>query len=601
MFSKSRFSPEELFSAAATLSVQDTLALRASLHPDRTLFTWLDDAGKEQQQLSYQTLYRQACSVASQLEEISSPGDRVVLFFPQGLEFIATFLGCLIAGRIAVPVNMPNRRRLERCSKIVHDSGATLGMGVEADLDDLQAMFADCDLGFVSWSAPQLDRQSAHGESSPQSDRHHHRPPAASREQVAFLQYTSGSTSDPKGVMVTQHNITTNLRMMRDSWELSDQDTIVTWQPHHHDMGLILGQLLPIVLGNHTVIMAPNTFVRQPSIWLQAISDYRATMAGGPNFAYNLAVERYSAEKFTNLDLSSWTIALNGADVVRSSSLSRFAEVFGLHGFKSTSYLPCYGLAEATLFVSGGPCRRPIRTVTADVRVLEHDRKVVPPAPGHEHLGRELVGCGEPSWEVEVAIVDPDSGARCDRNEMGEIWLRGDAMAAGYWQNEAATDSGFNARISGMPDHEPGYMRTGDLGFVGAEDNEIYIGGRMKDLIICDGRNIHPEDIEYSILESFDAFRPPSCAVFSLDDAQGKQMVVAAVEINRDLRKLLNSDARSIKASIRTAVVNDHAIAINRILFILPTSMRKTTSGKIQRRLMHQLYQRGELDEVNLS
>jgi acyl-CoA synthetase (AMP-forming)/AMP-acid ligase II len=578
MFNKTQMTSQELFSAASTLAVQDILALRAWIHPDKTIFTFLDELGKESDHVTYLQLLLKARAIAEQLKLISSPGDRIALFFPQGLEFIATFLGCLISGRIAVPVNLPTRRRMDRCVKIIEDSGAMLVLAPETEYEEMNLAFAQADCTDLHCCAPvetiNTNAKVNWNEVFSNTD----------RNQVAFLQYTSGSTSDPKGVMVTLDNITANLRMMRDSWELDHTTDIVTWQPHHHDMGLILGQLLPITLGNHTIIMSPSTFVRQPSIWLQAISDYKATMAGGPNFAYNLAVERYSVEKFSNLDLSSWKVALNGADVVRPTSLSRFSTVYEKHGFHMNSFLPCYGLAEATLFVTGGPICKPTNSLIADTKKLNQGLVTATSAEN----GRELIGCGEPSWEVDVVIVDPNTMQRCSSKRVGEIWLSGPSIAIGYWKNEDATEKGFRAQLVDFPGKN--FLRTGDLGFLNEKDHQLYICGRLKDLIISDGKNVHPEDIEYAVIESFSNEKPQSCAVFCYDDDEQRQCLVAVVEINREIKRRLNKDINKMKAEIRTAVTNEHGIFLNKIEFILPSKVRKTTSGKIQRGLMREIY-----------
>jgi acyl-CoA synthetase (AMP-forming)/AMP-acid ligase II len=578
MFNKTQMTQQELISAAATLPVHDTLALRAWIHPEKTLFTFLDEQGKESDRVTYLQLFLKARAIAKQLTLISSPGDRVALFFPQGLEFIASFLGCLISGCIAVPVNLPTRRRMDRCVKIIEDCGAKLVLTPESEREEMNVAFAQTSCADLHCNAPVevADTGAKVDWSQVLSN--------ADRDQIAFLQYTSGSTSDPKGVMVTLDNITANLRMMRDSWELDHTTDIVTWQPHHHDMGLILGQLLPISLGNHTIIMSPITFVRQPSIWLQAISDYKATMAGGPNFAYNLAAERYTADKFPNLDLSSWKVALNGADVVRSTSLSRFCSVYEKHGFHANSFLPCYGLAEATLFVTGGSICQPTNSLIADPAKL--DQGFVKAVSSDN--GRELIGCGEPSWEVDVVIVDPKTMQRCSPERVGEIWISGPSIATGYWQNEEATEKAFWAHLADYPGKT--FLRTGDLGFLNEKDQQLYICGRLKDLIISDGKNIHPEDIEYAVIESFVKDKPQSCAVFCYDDDEQRQCIVAAIEINREIKRSMNKNINKMKADIRTSVTNEHGVFLNKIEFILPTNMRKTTSGKIQRSLMRELY-----------
>lgn len=583
MFDKTCLNPQELASATGSLAIHDCLGLRARLHPDKVLFTLLDDDGAEQQRLTYGQLYGRASAIARQLHSHSRPGDRVALFFPQGLEFIASFLGCLLAGRIAVPVNLPTRRRVERCLKILDDSGSRLLLVAESERPALREAFARSSAEGLALLSPtsECDAEASWG-----------RPEDNDPQRTAFLQYTSGSTSAPKGVIVSHANISANLRMMRDAWALDHSSDFVTWQPHHHDMGLILGQLLPIVLGNHTVILSPATFVRQPLVWLQAIARYRARLAGGPNFAYNLAVERYDARRLEGLDLSCWTHALNGADVVRPASLTRFAECYGAHGFAASAFLPCYGLAEATLFVSGGPHGRPVRTLSADPQALALEQRLRRPVdPANAQV---LVGCGEPSWEVQVAIVDPATRQRCEIGQIGEIWLRGPAIARGYWQNPEATEAGFRARLDDGSEHH--WLRTGDLGFVEEQDRQLYIGGRLKDLIICEGRNLHPEDIEHTVIEALRDARPQSCAVFSHDNEQQRQTLVAAIELNRELKRWLRDDPRQLKATVRGAVTDSHGVTLNRIVFVQPTSIHKTTSGKIQRGRMRQLYLAAQLE-----
>ena len=590
MFFKTQMTISETTTAVGTLPIYGALALRAWSHPDKLIFSFLDDDGAENAAMTYLSLWRRADAVAEHLKVTGEAGDRVMLFFPPGLEFIAAFLGCLMARRVAVPINLPTRRRIDRCAKIIHNSGARIAIAPAGMLDDLSQSLAPALSQPLTWKSFEELRASSVRAPEPaglQLDLPMH--------DIAFLQYTSGSTADPKGVMVTNANITANLRMMRDSWELNHESNMVFWQPHHHDMGLMLGQLLPIVLGNYCVLLAPSTFVRQPAIWLNAISKYRAKLAGGPNFAYELAADRYHSDKFPTLDLSCWDIALNGAEVVRSATLERFVAIYSKHGFKQESLLPCYGLAEATLFVSGGPILQPTAKTAADPSILEQHRIVR--APQKDAASRELIGCGEPSWEVEVAIVDPDRNVRLPSGEVGEIWLHGPAIAAGYWQNPHGTKSTFQAAISGEPGKN--FLRTGDLGFVGKEDRQIYICGRLKDLIVTDGRNVHPEDIEHCIVELSDLLRAQSCAVFSVDDGRDAQKIIAAIEVDRNLNRQVTGDAKALAAAIRSAVSSEHDVALDKILFVLPTSMRKTTSGKVQRGLMRQLYLSGDLEVIN--
>lgn len=585
MHYKTQLTPYELHSAMGSLPIQDALALRAYLHPNKTLFTFLDDYGKECGKLSYLDLWQRARGIAAHLRAEGKAGDRVMLFYPEGLEFIAAFFACLLSQRIAIPVTLPTRRRVDKCVKIALDSDATVALAPSSLIDELREVLNDTKAATLRWIATDTVPVPA------ERVRPQEIVSSLDTSRLAYLQYTSGSTSDPMGVMVTHQNVTDNVRMIRDSWELDHTTDAVFWQPHHHDMGLILGQILPIALGNHTVLMAPSTFVRQPSIWLRAISQYRATMAGGPNFAYDLACERYSAEKLDDIDLSCWGRALNGADIVRPTSLERFEEMHRRHGFNGEAFLPCYGLAEATLVVSGGPAVRKVSIEAVDHKILESEQRVV--EPSDPARSRRIVGCGEPLWQAEVAIVNPETRKRCKAEEVGEIWVTGPLVTAGYWKNPAETETKLRARIAGEPGKK--YLRTGDLGFQGQKDRQVYICGRLKDVIICEGRNIYPEDIEYSIIRSFDVPKSISCAVFSYE-VNDRQYIVAAIEADRDLKRRLNHDQSGLEGSIRAAVSEEHGISLSDILFVPPTAMHKTTSGKVQRGMMRTLYLAGAME-----
>lgn len=590
MFQKTQMSNPEILSAVSTLPIHGSLALRAQLHPDKKLYTFLNDEGGESDWIFYKDLWQRSLTVSDKLCEESEFGDRIMLFFPQGLDFISAFLGCLISGRIAVPINLPTRSRIDKCVNVIVDSGSKLALAPHHLIEGLSESFKNTKAKGMKWVATDqlsvalrdICREKYQTSLNP--------------DQVAFLQYTSGSTSNPKGVMVTHRNITTNLRLMRDMWELDQESDMVFWQPHHHDMGLIMGQLLPIMLGSHSVLMSPNTAVRQPSLWLQAISRYRAKMAGGPNFIYDLAVERYSPENLKDVDLSCWKVAPNGADIVRPTTIERFNAIYKKYGFQPQTFLPCYGLAEATLVVSGGPVQKTPSQTLVDVSQLEQDRFIATPT-GLSH-SRLLVGCGEPSWEFEVAIVNPDTLQMSAPHEVGEIWLHGSCVAAGYWQNPLATEYTFHAQIENVADKN--FLRTGDLGFIGNDDKQLYICGRLKDLVICEGRNIHPEDIEYSIIESSQLLKPQSCAVFSYDDENQRQRIGAIIEVSRGLKRNLANEAKMLKASIRESVASDHNITLNDILFIPPAHLKKTTSGKIQRGLIKQYYLEGKLNLIPL-
>jgi acyl-CoA synthetase (AMP-forming)/AMP-acid ligase II len=573
-----------LYDTAATLPVTGILARRAAAHPARVLFRFLDEQGREEDVLSYGVAWARVRALAGVIAAQGDEGERIALFYPAGLDFIVAFLACLLARRVAVPLNLPSRRRVDRCQRILNDCGCARALTTAAQEAGLRDILSADGGPAIDWLATDVLRDAG-------PDGRFDDAPVAG-DTLAFLQYTSGSTSHPKGVMVSQHNITTNLRMMRNAWGLDHSSNTVFWQPHHHDMGLILGQLLPVMLGNETVLMGPNTFVRQPLIWLDAISRYRAVLAGGPNFAYELCVQRYMAGKLADCDLSSWRIALNGADVVRGGTLDRFSSTFAPLGFASGTMLPCYGLAEATLFVSGGPVGQAPRRRAIDARVAETQGRVV---DVEGEGARTVIGCGLPSDEIDVAIVDPQSGVRRGHDELGEIWVSGDTNALGYWNLPQASDATFRAQIAGEPGRH--FMRTGDVGFVGAADGQIYICGRLKDLLIVDGRNLHPEDVEYTVVESHALIKPQSCAVFE-DDRGEQRRLVAVIEADRELKRALPEMEKTLRQQVRRAVSEEHGVAIAEVVFIPPATLRKTTSGKVQRSLMKALFQQGELQPL---
>ncbi|OAH29618.1 fatty-acid--CoA ligase [Methylorubrum populi] len=590
MFAKSEMTDFELFSAAGSLPVHDVLAIRTWLTPDKTLFTFLDDEGEECNRLTYLDLWRRCRAVGASLAAVSDPGDRIMLFYPPGLDFISAFIGCLMVGRVAVPSNLPARRRVDRSVNIVTDCGAKVAMGPSDQVPEFRRSFEGTKAETLQWIATDTLPLEDGPPCLPEQ------PSSVDMGAVAYLQYTSGSTSNPKGVMITFGNVTTNCRMIRDTLRLNQDSTMVFWQPHHHDMGLICAVLLPVVIGNHTVLMTPATFVRQPMLWIQIISRYKAEVAGGPNFAFDMATERYAPAKMEGVDLSNWRLALNGSDIVRPSTLDRFAKRFGPHGYRPETFLICYGMAEAVLFLSAGPVGKKPRYAAVDIEELEQHRRVqLPTDPSRSRL---LVGCGEPSWEVEAIAVEPETRRKLPVGEVGEIWIHSATVGIGYWENPEESDRTFRAHTE--EDAGKNYLRTGDLGFIHPEDRQVYICGRIKDLIISEGRNVHPEDIEYTISEALAArgeSKTISSVVFNVE-FNDRQLIVAAVEVDRSLKRALLEKGAEIERAIRQAVAADHGVTLHRLLFIPPSSMCKTTSGKVQRGLMRQIYVNGALSAL---
>jgi acyl-CoA synthetase (AMP-forming)/AMP-acid ligase II len=568
----------ETFSPLVTLLVR-----HAETRPEDQAYIFLGDRGAEEAALNYRDLHDAANALAAQLREATNPGDRAVLVFPPGLEFIVAFFGCLIAGVIAVPM-MPPRRHSARDSSaaIIADCDPAIMLTSAAYLarDDLLTRFTGRDR---PWLAVDMAARTARAVGSI----------AANPDDIAFLQYTSGSTSDPKGVAVSHANLLANLEMIRIALGNTTQSTYVNWVPLYHDMGLILNALQAFYVGALCVLMAPNAFMQRPLNWLRAIHTYRAEVACGPNFGYDLCVSRYRAEHMQDVDLSSWKIALNGAEPVRAATIARFAETFARHGFDSRASFPAYGMAEATLLITGGG--RGAGCCTRDVSIsgLQAHEVRAPQSPAE---AQTLVGCGRALIGERIAIVDPDHRTRLSSDRVGEIWVSGPNVARAYWRNSEATRTGLNAYIDGE-DENTNWLRTGDLGFLDAT-GECFITGRIKDLIIVRGVNHYPQDIERSVQAVHPALRENGGAAFSVTDDHGEETLVIVQEIERTERNKV--DVAEITGLIRERVTEQHELFARHVVLVKPGNLPKTTSGKIQRNLTRQSWLDGRFDDLTV-
>jgi acyl-CoA synthetase (AMP-forming)/AMP-acid ligase II len=398
--------------------------------------------------------------------------------------------------------------------------------------------------------------------------------PEVSSDTLAFLQYTSGSTGTPKGVMVSHGNLLHNSEYIKQAFELTPDSVSVTWLPSFHDMGLIDGIIQPLYTGFPVFLMPPASFVQQPIRWLQAISRYRATHCGGPNFGYELCVSKITPEQRENLDLSSWCSAYNGAEPVRKDTLKRFSAAFKPCGFRASSFYPCYGMAETTLMVSGGGVKDEPVYCTVQADTLEQNR-VVEASEDTQNV-RHLVGCGRSWLETKIVIADPELLTRCAPGKVGEIWVSGASVAQGYWNRPEQTKQNFNAYLADTG--EGPFLRTGDLGFL--QGSELFITGRIKDVIIIRGRNHYPQDIELTVEKSHSALRPGCGAAFAVE-IEGRERLVVVQELERSyLRKL---DVNEVVGNIRQAVVAQHGLQVYATVLVKTGSIPKTSSGKIQR------------------
>ncbi|MGB9181613.1 MAG: amino acid adenylation domain-containing protein, partial [Pyrinomonadaceae bacterium] len=528
-------------------------------------YTFLVDGEAAEVCLTYRELDQQARSVAAWLQSFKATGEHVLLLYPPGLEYIIAFFGCLYAGAVAVPAYPPRlNRTLFRLQSIVADAQATVALTTTTILSRLQPLLAEAPyLETLRWLAT---------DSLDSSLGSQWQKPCVSSDTLAFLQYTSGSTAAPKGVMVSHANLLHNEELIRLAFRQTSDSIIVGWLPLYHDMGLIGNVLQPLRLGASCVLMSPSLFLQRPVRWLEAISKYRATTSGGPNFAYDLCSNRVTPEQRATLDLSSWSVAFNGAEPVREETLDRFARTFESCGFRREAFHPCYGLAEATLIVSGGlkSGRQTIETV--QTRML--DSHLVVETEAHETNSRRLVGCGEALLDQKIVIVQPESLTRCAPDEVGEIWVSGPSVTGGYWNRIEETERTFRAYLAETG--EGPFLRTGDLGFL--KDGELFVTGRLKDLIIIRGRNHYPQDIELTVEHSHPALRPGCGAAFAAE-VEGEERLVIVHELDHRQQ----ADVETVFQSIRQAISEEHEMQAHVIALIKAGTIPKTSSGKIQR------------------
>ncbi|HEV2149936.1 MAG TPA: AMP-binding protein, partial [Longimicrobiaceae bacterium] len=560
----------------------ELLRLRAEEDPDRIAYTFLLHGEVEEGHVTYGDLDLRARAVASRLQALGAPGARALLLYPAGLEYVAALFGCFYAGVIAVPAYPPRRNKVDpRLQSIVGDCQPTLALTTRELLGESERLCANTpELATLHWIAT---------EDVPAGEAAGWRDPEASRDTIAFLQYTSGSTASPKGVMVSHGNLLHNFGLIEAFCGYTPRTRSVIWLPPYHDMGLIGGILQPLFTGYWAALFSPVAFIQRPARWLEAISRYRATSSGGPNFAYDLCVQAVRPEERAALDLNHWEIAFNGAEPVRHETLRAFAEAFAPCGFRARSFYPCYGLAEATLMVAGGGAAEPPVELAVDPDALADGAVREAEAEGRYRL----VGSGRSAPSQRVLIVDPATLRECPADRVGEVWVSGASVARGYWgraEETAETFAGFEGRTGEGP-----FLRTGDLGFLAG--GELFITGRLKDLIIIRGRNHYPQDIEQTALHSHEGLRAGGGAAFSVEQG-GEERLVVVQEVARQAVRL---DVEEVAAAIRRAVASEHGLQVHAVAVVRPGGVPRTTSGKVQRRACRARFLAGELPLVGVS
>ena len=569
---------------AAPTTLVDLLCQRAELQADDRAYTFLVDGESEEVHLTYRELDRQARAIGAWLESQNLKGQRALLLYPPGLDFIATFFGCQYAEVVAVPAYPPRANRTpSRIQAIAADAGATVALTTDSVLERVRPLIDQTsDLKGLRWlSTDRIAHEADQG-----YERQWKRPQITGNT-LAFLQYTSGSMGTPKGVMLSHSNLLHNSALIAYAFEHTRSASGVFWLPSYHDMGLVGGILQPLYLGRPNILMSPVAFLQKPFRWLQAISRYRATTSGGPNFAFDLCVRKITPNQRATLDLSNWTVAFSGAEPVRAETLERFAETFAPCGFRPEAFYPCYGLAEATLLVSGG-----YKTALPIVRWFDgkslEAHRVVPIGAG-ESGARALIGCGRTMPDQQIVITDPNRLTHMPAGQVGEIWVSGPSVAEGYWQRTDETEQTFRAYLQDTG--EGPFLRTGDLGFT--HDGELFATGRLKDLVIVRGGNHYPQDIEATAAKSHPGVRAGWGAAFTVEEGPEQKLVII-LELERRQRQ----EAAQVIGAIRRDLAREHELVVDSIVLVRAGSIPKTSSGKIQRHACRDAFMDQSLDVV---
>jgi acyl-CoA synthetase (AMP-forming)/AMP-acid ligase II/alkylation response protein AidB-like acyl-CoA dehydrogenase/acyl carrier protein len=579
----------------------ERLRAHARTAPGRLAYTFLRDDGRIDE-ITYGELEQRATALAATLASHAAPGARALLLYPAGLEFITVYLACLLAGIIAVPATIPHKTRASRRLRALVDDADPVLILTRSDCETA----VKASLALVEASTQMClstDQLEAAGDPATLPD--------IAPDMVAFLQYTSGSTSMPKGVEITHRNIAANVAAIREGFGFGPASVMVSWLPLFHDMGLIGSVVSPLHVGFHCVLMAPASFLKNPRQWLEAISQYRGTCAGAPNFGWDYCATRIDEEQKAGLDLSSLDVAYNGSEPVRASTLRAFSAAFARCGMRDTALFPCYGMAETTLFVAGGPRGRAplIRTVS---KSLLEGNQIRDAAPGDPDA-REIVSSGRIGAGNRVLIVDPETRLPVSSHRVGEVWVAGPSVARGYWNRPEESEAVFGARVAGTGDGP--FLRTGDLAFM--RDGDLFITGRLKDLIIINGRNVYPQDIEEVIEHAIDFIEPNMCAAFSVE-VNGQERLAIVAEANRNLvraaaqleKGLSGTEEQQRAKTAYLAQIEATAqdmckvigqqfdVSVSSIVFVKPGTFPRTTSGKVQRSRCKELAISGQLELV---
>lgn len=577
---------ESLTPKSELRSVAELLVRRAAERPSQNAFVFIpeSDAANRDSEIAwtYAELDRRARAVAAELSRVAAPGERAVLVFPPGLDFIAAFFGCLYAGVLPVPATYPKPRRpSSRLDAIVADCKPMAALTTSETLGLMQLDEQAPAVRTLEWIAVDRCRDA---DAFAQ-------PIARNASDAAFLQYTSGSTSQPRGVVVTHGNLLHNLELIRGGFGLPTAEQNVPpisgvfWLPAYHDMGLIGGILTPLFVGGTSYLLPPATFLQRPITWLETIARTGAAISGAPNFAYELCARKISAEQRAALDLSRWKLAFCGAEPIDRRALDDFAAAFADSGFRQSTFYPCYGLAEATLMVTGGSRAEGPRVLQADRQALAAHRLTA--ASSSDANAQPLVSCGRPLGDQEVRVVDPQTFEPCLNGHIGEIWVSGASVAKGYWNHPEELWQTFGGRLA---DGSGPFLRTGDLGAF--DQGELFVTGRAKDVIIIRGRNLYPQDVERTAQQAHEAI--DLGAAFSVN-VDGHEQLVVVHQVAREHRRI---DMAPVLRAVRSAIVAEHDVNPYQIVLLRPASLPLTSSGKVQRSRCRDMLATNQLEQL---
>jgi acyl-CoA synthetase (AMP-forming)/AMP-acid ligase II len=555
---------------------------RATERGHATVYTFLVDGEQSEQTLSFAQLEQACRRVGALLQTIPGRGERALLLYEPGLHYIVGFFGTQFAGWVPVPAYPPNptrlARTLPRIRGIIANSRPKVVLTTSNILPLAKAMLAQLPEG--------ADIQVFATDAIPDDAAQSWRDPELRSEDLAWLQYTSGSTGNPKGVMVSHRNVLHNQQLSGDAAAIGERLRMACWLPPYHDMGLVGGIIYPCTTGGHSTLMASHHFLARPLRWLHAATRAQANQLVGPNFAFKLCVRKVTPAELERIDLSNVEMVWNGAEPIREEVLAEFSATFGRCGFRREAFYPCYGLAEATLFVSGGE-----RTAAPVVRPfsLAGLERMEAVAPTHEADTCTLVGCGHAPPSTKIRIVDPDTLATLPNRRVGEIWVSSDSVARGYWAMPDESQANFHARTA---EGDGPFLRTGDLGFL--DERELYVTGRIKDLLIIRGRNLYPHDIEDTVAAAHGAIRPGCVAAFSIE-RDGEERLAIVGELQPTEHPL---DGPALVRAVIAAVVSAHEVRPAIVQLLDKGEIPKTPSGKLQRRLCKTMLGAGELRPV---